>query len=422
MAIDTEDTITVDELDMADGASLAGDDKFLVEKTSEGVIKRVSFDGLFQQESAARTAGELLLQSQIDTLRNTFTEFLVVDAIPSVDSMRRHVLYLFNVVNDVYRGYYLIESSSGNSRGELGGRSYSGSQGITVNFETAVITNDLVTGGGTLGGNTQVDGDLTVNGDIYQSGSSYETHAEKIYTKNDMIITRDGAQSPLAVGEYTGLKAKHYDLEGNDGLLGFDKTGTARVGDYTEDKDVTVYSYDGTTFYKTKTEQTVYSSDGVTFYLDPQMTEAITPEVTPELVSGEEYVYPKLSNQVTIPTGVTPTATSEDYTYSYTADVDDTQPILTRSEESDLQDNDIFRWDGVNKKAIPIPRPTMNGQVLTYKQRTSSSDRDSFEWKSGGSGSVSRFATMAEAQDGYIPDNGIVIVDELDPYLEGEEQ
>ena len=52
-----------------------------------------------------------------------------------------------------------------------------------------------------------------------------------------------------------------------------------------------------------------------------------------------------------------------------------------------------------------------------------------YEWNSGGSGSVSRFATMAEAeaaiaiaegQDGYIPINGIVIVDEEDSYIEGE--
>ena len=50
---------------------------------------------------------------------------------------------------------------------------------------------------------------------------------------------------------------------------------------------------------------------------------------------------------------------------------------------------------------------------------------------SGGSGSVSRFSTMAEAeaaiaiaegQDGYIPDNGIIIIDEENPYITGEER
>lgn len=52
--------------------------------------------------------------------------------------------------------------------------------------------------------------------------------------------------------------------------------------------------------------------------------------------------------------------------------------------------------------------------------------------KSGsGSGSVSRFSTLVEAQtalaipegsEGYIPDNGIVIVDELNSYVTGEER
>ena len=77
---------------------------------------------------------------------------------------------------------------------------------------------------------TEVDGDLTVNGDIIQNGSAYETHAEKVYSKNDLIITRDGAVSGLSTGQYTGIQAKKYDGT-NDGQLVFDKDGEARVGD-----------------------------------------------------------------------------------------------------------------------------------------------------------------------------------------------
>lgn len=71
---------------------------------------------------------------------------------------------------------------------------------------------------------------IVVNGDIIQNGEAYETHAEKIYTKKDTIITRDGAISGLADGEYTGFKARIYNGI-NDGMLVFDNTGTARVGD-----------------------------------------------------------------------------------------------------------------------------------------------------------------------------------------------
>lgn len=77
---------------------------------------------------------------------------------------------------------------------------------------------------------TEVDGTLTVNGDIIQNGSAYETHAEKVYSKNDLIITRDGAVSGLSTGQYTGIQAKKYDGT-NDGQLVFDKDGEARVGD-----------------------------------------------------------------------------------------------------------------------------------------------------------------------------------------------
>lgn len=77
---------------------------------------------------------------------------------------------------------------------------------------------------------TEVDGTLTVNGDIIQNGSAYETHAEKLYTKKDLIITRDGAVSGLSTGDFTGIQATKYDGT-NDGQLVFDKDGEARVGD-----------------------------------------------------------------------------------------------------------------------------------------------------------------------------------------------
>ena len=99
-----------------------------------------------------------------------------------------------------------------------------------VTTEDATVNGDIsVTGDATLK-DTEVDGTLTVNGDIIQNGSAYETHAEKLYTKKDIIITRDGAVSGLSTGEYTGIQAKKYDGT-NDGLLVFDKDGEARVGD-----------------------------------------------------------------------------------------------------------------------------------------------------------------------------------------------
>ena len=72
--------------------------------------------------------------------------------------------------------------------------------------------------------------DITINGNIIQKGDTYKTHAEELYTKKNIIFTREGAISTLGDNEYTGIQAVKYDGT-NDGQLVFDKDGTARVGD-----------------------------------------------------------------------------------------------------------------------------------------------------------------------------------------------
>lgn len=253
-----------------------------------------------------------------------------------------------------------------------------------------VITTLFQVTGDTQLADTIITGDLEVDGDIYQRGSAYETHAEKVYTKDDVIHLRDGAVAALDLDEYSGVIAKHYDADGNDGALVFNRSGEARVGDYN------------------KTAYIVYSTNGTDFYTDAQMTEPAT-----------------------IPAGITPTATGETNEYTYTVVDDDTEPLLTRDEAANISNGQYLKWDDVNKKAIgglDIPDPTVNNTVLTAQV---TQNGVTAIWKSGGNGSVSRFATMAdvqtalaipEGQDGYIPHNGIVIVDELEPYLEGDVQ
>lgn len=75
-----------------------------------------------------------------------------------------------------------------------------------------------------------INGTLTINGDIVQNGTSYETHAEQVYTSNDVITLREGAVGGLADGKYAGFEAEKYDGE-NTGVLGFGADGVARVGD-----------------------------------------------------------------------------------------------------------------------------------------------------------------------------------------------
>lgn len=102
--------------------------------------------------------------------------------------------------------------------------------GGDVSTDNAQIGGDLNVDGDTTLDGTTIDGTLQVNGDIIQNGSAYETHAEKVYTKDDLIITRDGAVSALSQGDFTGIQATKYDGT-NDGQLVFDRNGEARVGD-----------------------------------------------------------------------------------------------------------------------------------------------------------------------------------------------
>lgn len=94
---------------------------------------------------------------------------------------------------------------------------------------------------------------LYIDGDIIQNGSAYETHAERIYTKKDAIILRDGAISGLSAGKYTGLVAKLYDGT-NDGGLIYDSGGIARIGDLTYDESTETWNIANTQPIATRIE------------------------------------------------------------------------------------------------------------------------------------------------------------------------
>ena len=74
-----------------------------------------------------------------------------------------------------------------------------------------------------------INGPLTVNGDIYQCGETYITHAEDLYTKNDTIKLRDGAETAISSGAYSGLRVLKYDGV-NDLSIVVDNQGVARLG------------------------------------------------------------------------------------------------------------------------------------------------------------------------------------------------
>lgn len=92
---------------------------------------------------------------------------------------------------------------------------------------TNVVTK---TGDQTIDGVKTFIGQIVADCDIIQNGAAYETHAEQVYSVNDLIVTRDGQITGLAPGDMSGFHVKKYNGV-DDSRLGVDNTGTMRVGD-----------------------------------------------------------------------------------------------------------------------------------------------------------------------------------------------
>jgi hypothetical protein len=100
----------------------------------------------------------------------------------------------------------------------------------TFNNKVDKISDETIGGNKTFTGITTINNNLNINGNIYYNGVAYETHAQQVYTTDDLIILRYGAISGLPSSGVTGFTAKLYNGL-HDGQLVFDNTGTARVGD-----------------------------------------------------------------------------------------------------------------------------------------------------------------------------------------------
>ena len=101
---------------------------------------------------------------------------------------------------------------------------------------TNVVTK---TGDQTIDGEKTFIGKIIADCDIIQNGSAYETHAEQVFSHNDLMIMRDGAINALAQGEFSGLQIQKYDGASN-GRMVMDNTGIMRVGDINDEKPLLV--------------------------------------------------------------------------------------------------------------------------------------------------------------------------------------
>jgi len=95
----------------------------------------------------------------------------------------------------------------------------------TVNLQNIAKTNQDVS----FNSNVSISGDLNV------AGKTTSADTENIKTKEDTITLREANPTSLANNALAGIIAHNYNGI-KDGLLGFDNSGTARVGDIGEEQ------------------------------------------------------------------------------------------------------------------------------------------------------------------------------------------
>jgi len=251
-------------------------------------------------------------------------------------------------------------------------------------------------------GDLEVTGDTYISGDLTVAGTVHSIDQEVVVSVGDMITLRANNNLALATGQVSGLIINKYNGV-SDLTIATDSDGTLRVGtaagtdtSYTKvalnHTDNKYYTYDDTV---TPTTYTL---------LNPQPSGTMTSWTGKTEVSGYTQYATAVFTVIDLTTLV---------------------PLLGRDEDTNLSQDGILFYDKANWIAKTTAAPTQNNTALIAKVNATTG-KVTYDWGQAGGGSVSRFATKAEAdaalaipegQDGYLPDNGLVIVDEENGHI-----
>lgn len=319
---------------------------------------------------------------------------------------------------------------------------------FSIGDEVITIEDLIITGDIEVEGAAMFRDDVSISGDLFVDGQEHINDSETVQTTGDYFILRHNNGTPLATGENAGLAVFNYALN-KTATLTVDKDGTWRIADNTASSTVynNLYYFDGHYYNTSFVEQTFTDQIKTAFDEDEIANCVLYSNAFYHFDNTNWFAVTLVDNHlVTDATEITDATliaalnalTKNDLQYfrrlQITTIVEvENQPILTRDEATNLDDAALLKWDATNTRAVGVDLPTQNNQVLTAEIDNTDPQNPviDYTWKTGGSGSVSRFATMAlaqaalaipEGQDGYIPNNGIVIVDELDAYIKGDEQ
>lgn len=280
----------------------------------------------------------------------------------------------------------------------------------TLKRTKEIILDKLTSTDATIEGEAEVRGrlnaesDVYISGDLFVAGGTHTTTTEDISAESDVITLRANNNLSLETGQIAGVVINKYD--GIDDLaIITDNEGTARVGTgrgtptpYTN----VAYKNEDNLYYRYERS----ADDTITYsLLNPQPEGTLTDWAGKEQIDGYT-LYPSAIFTVIEKTSL--------------------QPLLTRSEEADLQDGAVMVWDATNTKAIGTIAPTNSMQTLVSKIVDGNI---SYEWGSAGSAGLAFIGTRAEyevakmipeGEEGYIPSKAMVIITDENDNIRGE--
>lgn len=263
---------------------------------------------------------------------------------------------------------------------------------LKVNHNAEVV-NDL-----------KVGADVMVGGNLHVAGKAYIDDVIEQQTEGNFLTLRANNQQAMGLQELSGVLINNTDGLGNIVAIVTDKDGVARVGDVTGTK---------TTYAKLY----LVVSTGK-YYTDDTHTTEVTPQGT--LIKWDTY---EKTEDETL-------GTIEAWTNAIFITISSLNPALeplaTRKEAADMNDQGLVKWNTTGKKLDTIPLPTINGQKLVGTVTVDDTDplnpvtTYGYQWSGTSDPSVFRFATVeaykaalliSEGQPGYIPDGSIILID-----------
>lgn len=289
--------------------------------------------------------------------------------------------------------------------------------------------------------NSLFEKNVTINGNLTVNGATTVVEKENAIT-SDYLVTRLNNNQGLAQGHYSGIAVSNY-ANGKMASLSVDLEGTWRVADnaatsttYTNVALFNSVFYSGLTHTQAEgpthiitSSQTISASDtvwndGYYYHFDGTDWFKILS------VTNGAFVYDEAVTDASL---IATLESLDKYALLYYITVTDSaidssqnQPLLTREEDDDLENNDILVWNAASNKAVHAPRPQYNHQSLQSKFVNGEL---TYEWGNSGSAGVAFVGTRAEydvakliseGQDGFIPPNSIVKITDEDDYVTGE--